>query len=300
MTGIESTALYKNASWVHAEAPTDDEIRELCTQFDLHERIIRDALDRDEIPRVDMHKNYSYIITRFAYKTSAGAFETAPLLFAINAKRLVTVSLEQLPSLRDVMPDQSDGGEHLDPAHVMLLILLKIDADYDQFIHDSSKEIRHLLEKLGTRNVGTKSFIRFVHIERDMNDFLNALQPTNAALRNLTTIASLASFSAHQDLVRTVLLNNEQSIQACEANLKSVTSIRRTYALINSHNLDRTIKILTMISVFLAIPTMYFSMYGMNIGLPWQRSTAAFAGLMVVCLLTILTAYALGRNRKIF
>ena len=147
----------------------------------------------------------------------------------------------------------------------------KIDADYDRFIHDLSGQIRRLLERLGTREVGTRSFIRFVHIEDDMNDFLGSLIPTNATLRHLVNGSSVAGFATHRELAETVILNNEQSIQTCEANLKSLNAIRRTYTLIGSHNLDRTIKILTMVSVLISIPTMFFSMYGMNIGLPGQE-----------------------------
>lgn len=300
MTGIETTALYKNSAWVHAEAPTEHEINQLCQDYGLPLKLIRDALDRDEIPRVDIGKNYTYIITRFAFKTDSGSIETAPLLFAINEEKLITVSLEKLPSLRDVIPEDEQSGERLDPAHIMLLILLKIDADYDRFIHDSSKQIRHLLDRLGSRDIGPKSLIRFVHIEEDMNDFLCALIPTNTALRHLVNDRSVPAFAKHRDLVDTAILNNDQSIQTCEANLKSLTSIRRTYTLLYSHNLDRTIKILTMISVFIAIPTMYFSMYGMNIGLPHQKSAGVFVGLMAICLLTIIVAYVIGRKKRIF
>ncbi|QQS18863.1 hypothetical protein IPL68_02275 [Candidatus Saccharibacteria bacterium] len=55
-----------------------------------------------------------------------------------------------------------------------------------------------------------------------------------------------------------------------------------------------------MVSVFISIPTMFFSMYGMNIGLPEQHNTQAFAGLIVVCLFTVVTAYFIGRKKRIF
>jgi Mg2+ and Co2+ transporter CorA len=110
-----------------------------------------------------------------------------------------------------------------------------------------------------------------------MNDFLSSLGPTNTTLRHLITSKDVHSISQHRELASTVILNNEQSIQTCEANLKSLASIRRTYTLISSHSLDRTIKILTMVSVFISIPTMFFSMYGMNIGLPEQHNRQASA-----------------------
>ncbi|MBL8121934.1 magnesium transporter CorA family protein [Candidatus Saccharibacteria bacterium] len=297
MTSLGKTTA--EPAWVHAEAPNEDEISLLCSRYGLAERFVRDALDRDEIPRVETDANYIYIITRFAFETEAGSIETAPILFALNHHKLITVSLESLPSLQEVLTHKTQANGN-DPALIMLLILLHIDAEYDRFIHDSSKQIHRLLANVGKHTLGPEAFVRFVHIEDDMNDFLSSLGPTNTTLRHLVSNKDIHGMSQHRDLVNTVILNNEQSIQTCEANLKSLTSIRRTYTLISSHSLDRTIKILTMVSVFISIPTMFFSMYGMNIGLPEQHNRQAFAGLMVVCLVTVLTAYAIGRKKRIF
>lgn len=299
MNSMHNPSASEQVPWVHAEAPSEHEVGVLCSEYGLKKRFVHDALDRDEIPRVETVDEYTYIITRFAYETDDSDIETAPILFALSEEKLVTVSLEKLPSLHEVL-GESGHVDTKDPVLIMLLILLHIDAQYDRFIHDSSKQIHRLLANIGRRSLGPDSFIRFVHIEDDMNDFLSSLVPTNTTLRHLLTNKEVPAFAHHRDMANTVILNNEQSIQTCEANLKSLTSIRRTYTLIGSHNLDRTIKILTMVSVFISIPTMFFSMYGMNIGLPEQHNKQAFGGLLVVCLITVLTAYAIGRKKRIF
>ncbi|QQS20129.1 magnesium transporter CorA family protein [Candidatus Saccharibacteria bacterium] len=300
MNSVRNLESAESSFWVHAEAPDDHEIDVLCSEYGLAERFVHDALDRDEIPRVETVGDFTYIITRFAYETDAGDIETAPILFALNQAKLLTVSLEKLPSLQEILAERNLEQNSADPVYIMLLVLLHIDAQYDRFIHDSSKQIHRLLSNIGKRALGPDSFVRFVHIEDDMNDFLSSLGPTNTTLRHLLTNKDIPSFSHHRDLVNTVILNNEQSIQTCESNLKSLVSIRRTYTLISSHSLDRTIKILTMVSVFISIPTMFFSMYGMNIGLPHAQNPKTFLGLLVICLITVLTAYVIGRKKRIF
>lgn len=294
---MTTTETNRSSNWIHAEAPTEQEVQRLVSAYGLAERYVRDALDRDEIPRVETIGEYTYIITRFAYKKRSG-IDTAPVLFALGPGRLITISLEHLPSLEEVMQDIADKAA--DPALIMLRILLYIDAAYDAFIHIASHKIRKLLQHLDKGDVGTDAFINFVHIEDDMHDFLSSLQPTNTSLRHLLNSKEAPDFARHRDLVETVILNNDQSIQTCEANLKSLGSIRRTYTLINSYRLDRTIKILTLASVFISIPTMFFSMYGMNIGLPEQHHRLAFIGMLVVCLLVVWSAYVIGRRKKIF
>lgn len=283
--------------WVHAEDPNTHEIDVLCSQYGVEPRLVRDALDRDEIPRVEPLGDYVYIITRFAFEKD-GDVQTAPILFALNHTKLVTVSCEKLPNLQNI-PALQDSKDQHDPALMMLHILFGIDAQYDTFINEITRKIRSLSGRLGKRDVGPHEFIQFVHIEDDLNDFLSALQPTNSTLRHLASESSL-HLGKHRDLVNTIVLNNEQSIQTCEANLKLLASIRRTFSLISQHHLDRTIKILTLASVFISIPTMFFSMYGMNVPLPEQHTKEAFLFVLALCVVVTWTAYFIGRKKKIF
>lgn len=296
---MNTTTKPKAPTWIHAEHPNADEIRILVDRLGLEERFIRDALDRDEVPHFESIGDYTYIITRFAYKTKEGGIDTAPILFALSSAKLITVSLEKLTAPDNILPGGLQSSSH-DPAEILLKILLDIDAEYDHFIHETSKRIRSMLRNIGRRNVKTETFIRFAHIEDDMNDFLSSLAPTNSVLKHLRDHKIVSSLGKKSALIDTVILNNEQSINTCENNLKAIDSIRRTYTLLNSSRLDRTIKILTLTSVFISIPTMFFSMYGMNVALPWMRHDAVFIGIMALCLFTVLTALVVMRKKHIF
>ena len=54
-----------------------------------------------------------------------------------------------------------------------------------------------------------------------------------------------------QDIIEDLLLNNEQSIEACNSNIKSIVNIREAYSSISSNNLNRTMKILTGATVLI-------------------------------------------------
>jgi magnesium transporter len=286
--------------WTHAEAPGEHEINVLCNEYGLTKRLLLDALDQDEIPRIEQDRHYTYIITRFAYQTSSGTISTAPMLFAISGKRLITVTSQHLPGIETILPGGNRVKTHTDPVLYMLQLLLQIDAQYDLLINHSSRTIRRLRDQLDRREVNPHDLVQFVHIEDDMNDFLSSLEPTNATLRHLLTNTVLPDFSNHKNIVNVVLLNNEQSIRICNANLKTIDAIRRTYTLISSYHLDRSIKTLTLASLFIAIPTMFFSMYGMNVSLPHQRHPFIFIGLMLLCIISGAAAYLVGRKKRVF
>src|SRR5690242_898756 len=88
---------YKRGAWVYVEAPKHDEIKKLVKDFDLTEGHLQDALDEDEMPRLEKEGDQSYIFVRFAYKTAHGDIETVPLLFIFGSDFLITVSLRRLP-----------------------------------------------------------------------------------------------------------------------------------------------------------------------------------------------------------
>lgn len=289
------------ALWTYVEAPTKAELSHLVGERGLTMRLLHDALDQYEIPRLENIGETIYIITRFAFLNNDGGVSTAPILFVLRSDELITVAKDHLPRLENLIED----GEHAltdakDPILLMLNILLEIDSQYDAIINERSKRIRHLHNRLGKRDVGIPDYIGFVALEDSLNDLLNSLEPTNAALRHLLSTDTLHDFAGHRELVDTVILNNEQSIQACTARLKSLDSIRRAYSLINAHRLDRTIKILTLASVFIAIPTMFFSMYGMNIPLPWMRAEETFIIMLFICSVLLGAAYAIGRKKHMF
>jgi magnesium transporter len=59
------------------------------------------------------------------------------------------------------------------------------------------------------------------------------------------------------------------------------------FASIVSNNLNSVMKVLTSVTILLAVPTLIASLYGMNVGLPGARDPLAFAGIValsvVVC-----------------
>jgi len=291
---------HKPGAWTYVETPTAKELEELVVKHGLSLRFLKDALDIDEIPRLETAGRDTYIFTRYAYEKSANQIETAPVLFVVNEHSLFTISAKKLPVLSDVISKASTQLETTNPVRLMLQLLHEINIQYDQFINDYHRQVRVLRDRLGKRDVGTKDFIQFVRLEDDLNDFISALEPTNAALKRLLTERSLPQFAKQRDKVDTVLLNNEQLTAACNANLKTIDSLRRTYALVASNNLDRSINWLSIAAVVIAIPTLIYSLYGMNMPLPFQKETWLFPVVLIISLLAGLAVFAYGRRKHLF
>jgi magnesium transporter len=290
---------YKRGAWVYAEAPNHEEIQSLTEQFKLTSGHLEDALDEDEMPRLEKEGDQSYIFVRFAYRAADGEIETVPLLFVFGKDFLITVSLVRLPPLEAFLSGKVEFAS-TQRAKLVLQILQQIVEQYDGFITKTSKQIKLIRSRLRGHEISNQDFIDFVMIEDELNEFLASLMPTNATLRRLLLGRYMPLFAEDQDIVEDLLLNNEQSIEACNSNIKSVVNIREAYSSISANNLNRTIKILTIITVLIMLPSMFYGMYGMNISLPFQEETWIFVGLLGFTLLVNVLVVLIARKKRLF
>lgn len=296
---LTETDDYKRGAWVYVEDPSEKEVAHLVQKFGLEQSIIEDALDENEMPRLEKEDDISYIFVRFVLKNEEGELITMPLLFIFGTELLMTVSLVRLPAL-DMFVRGKIQFATTQRAKLVLQILQQIGEHYDAYITATSKQIKLIRAHLKGHEIGNQDFIDFVTIEDELNEFLSALIPTNATLRRLMLGRYMPLFAEDQDIVEDLLLNNEQSIEACNSNMKSISNIREAYSSISANNLNRTIKVLTIATVMIAIPNLFFSMYGMNIDLPFQHHHWAFGALVLFTLILLLVTANYGRRKRIF
>jgi magnesium transporter len=290
---------YKPGSWVYVEAPSHDEIAQLVKKFELVEGHLQDALDEDEMPRLEKEGDQSYIFVRFAYKSMDGELLTAPLLFIFGGEVVITVSQIRIPALDAFMSGKLNFAT-TQRAKLVLLILQQIVEQYDGFISRTSKQIKLIRSRLRGHEISNQDFIDFVTIEDELNEFQSSLMPTNATLRRLLLGRYMPLFAEDQDIVEDLLLNNEQSIEACNSNMQSIIHIREAYTSISSNNLNRTMKILTATTVIIAVPNLFFSMYGMNLELPLQHEPWFYWLLNTFLLFLVLLSFRIARQKRIF
>ncbi len=296
---VEELKEYKRGSWVYVEAPTDAEIAGLVKQFGLDGGHLQDALDVDEMPRLEKEGEQSYIFVRFAYDKKNGDLATVPLLFIFGTEILITVSLVRLPSLDAFLKGKVDFAS-TQRAKLVLQILQQMVEHYDTLISGTSKQIKTIRSRLRGHEITNQDFIDFVMIEDELNEFLSSLMPTNATLRRLLLGRYMPLFAEDQDIVEDLLLNNEQSIEACNSNMKSIANIRDAYTSISSNNLNRTIKILTLATVMITLPNVFYGMYGMNLKLPFQDEAWAYWLVLGFTVFVTLCCFMLARRKRLF
>ncbi|HSW79809.1 MAG TPA: magnesium transporter CorA family protein [Candidatus Saccharimonadales bacterium] len=288
----------KRGSWVYAEAPTGEELAELSEQYGLDLGNLQDAMDVDEMPRLDKEDGHSYIFVRFAYKDSNDELDTAPLLIVFAGEIVFTIVPVRLPVIEKFLNGKIDFAS-TQRTKLILQLLQEIVEQYDNYISRTSKRIKYIRSRLRDHGISNKDFADFVMIEDELNEFLGALQPNNSTLRRLLIGRHIPLFEEDQDIVEDLMLNNEQSIETCNSNIKSIINIREAYTSISTNNLNQTIKILTIATVVIALPNLFYGMYGMNVPLPLQHEPWAYWVVLSVTVCVPLIGLWYAHKRKI-
>jgi magnesium transporter len=297
-TEIEEKEVFQKGAWVHAENPTKQEIASLVDIHGLDAKLIADALDKDEMPRLERSGDFVYIYVRSAVALPNSEFETLPLLIIYTPLGIITISLRALPHFADFFNGSIDFAT-TQRTKFMLRILGRFVDQYDEYITITSKQIKAIRNRLRGHEIVNKDFIDFVTIEDEINEFLAALLPAGATLRRLKLGRSIELQDDDQDVLEDLELSITQSIETCRSNIKSIINIRQAYRSISSANLNRSIKILTIVTVMITLPNIFFSMYGMNVTLPFAKEEWAFNAMAVVTVCVLIIAFIVLKRKKV-
>lgn len=261
----------KSGSWVRSEKPDEKELAILKTELELEADILIDALDPHEVPRIESEGKWIYFITRLPDTDDDFNDFTTPMLFAMQKDYVVTLSRDSLGRLWQPFIEKTQVAttQH---TKLFLTMMEAVIGQYQSRIGRMNRQMRAAtsdIEALKPKDISV-----FVEYERKLNDYLDALIPTNIALEKLLSGRWLQLYEADKDLVEDLSVDLEQLIARCKSMLRTITNVRSAYSALMDTRLNETIRLLTVITLALTIPTMLAGLYGMNVELPGKESAA--------------------------
>ena len=261
---IASNDHIKNGQWIRCERPDEAERDELVA-LGLDADLIADALDPHEVPRIEQSDGVLYFITRVPDVGDAFNSFTTPIMFALTDDHLITLSRDSLGRLWQPFIDSQRiaTSKH---RQLLLLMLDMISQQYYSRVAAINRQTRAATSDLGA--LGSRDIATLVEYERKLNDYLDALIPANTATEKLLSGKFLRLAEDDKDLVEDLSIDLEQVIVRCKSLLRTITNVRDSYRAVMDTRLNETIRLLTVITLAVTIPTMISGLFGMNVALP--------------------------------
>lgn len=266
--------------WIRAERPTDEDIAEL-DGYGIDPDILTDALDPHEIPRIEHDDGWTYFIMRVPDAGDNFNDYTTPVMFALGKDKTITVSRDLLGRLWQPFIDKTtlNTGNQAQLFIGMVEVILQSYQTRVATINRQMRAVTSNVQSLRPRDIST-----LVEYERKLNDYLDALIPTNTALEKTINprFKLLHLDDDDQDVVEDLSVDIEQVIARCKSLLRTITNVRDSYRAVMDTRLNETMRILTVVTLSMTIPTMISGVFGMNVALPISQHNIAVFWIIIM------------------
>lgn len=267
---IVESPLDQSASWINVVDPNWEEIDSLINLYGIPDDFVRDPLDTEESARVEYDEDtrYSLIILDIPVVNDTNlkvlSFITIPLGIIIGNKKIITVCNTENEFLENFSRQNINLHFH---SRFALNILLTIANHYNRNLRLLNKT-RLRIERDLKNNITNKQLYNLMEVEKSLVYFLAALKGNEAIIKKLFRLPAIKRFDEDEDLLEDLVIENNQALETTKLYTDILESITTSYASLLSNEMNNTMKTLTLFTVFLTLPTLVFSFFGMNVPLP--------------------------------
>ena len=282
--------------WVHVPDRRTD-LRAVAEDFGLDANILRDVLDRHELSRCEFKDGVSYIFVRLPSGATNGT-ATAPLLAILGPDHFFTITPHVAlspKSLEVLLTTTTDK-----PSALLVTVLVGAIVEYEQRVNALEEKIANARKRLKLHEVKNADFINFVTIDDRLNEYRSSLEGIAGVVRQLQENRHKQFRPRDIESLEDISWHIQQLLVSISASNKTITSIQNAYSTIANNTLNQRMKLLTAITILLAIPNVFYGMYGMNIALPFQHEPWAYPAMAGFTLLLILLVALLARRYRLF
>ncbi|MDN5828934.1 MAG: magnesium transporter CorA family protein [Staphylococcus equorum] len=300
---IVESPLDQSASWINVVDPNWEEIESLINLYGIPDDFVRDPLDTEESARVeyDEETRYSLIILDIPVVNDTNlkvlSFITIPLGIIIGNKKIITVCNTENEFLEEFNRQNINLHFH---SRFALNILLTISNHYNRNLRLLNKT-RLRIERDLKNNVTNKQLYNLMEVEKSLVYFLAALKGNEAIIKKLFRLPAIKRFDEDEDLLEDLVIENNQALETTKLYTDILESITTSYASLLSNEMNNTMKTLTLFTVFLTLPTLVFSFFGMNVPLPIDDHSYVSWLIVIAISLVIVTIVSafLWRKQKL-
>ena len=264
--------------WINVIAPSEEEKNFLTEKIGILPEFIKSSLDPEESSHIDYDEDYNQRLVIIDYPSADENAEgydknmlqytTLPLGIIITKGYIVTISLYENLNIDDMAQGKVKGINTNLKTRFLLLLLLRISQRYLIYLRQIDR-ISSRTEQSLHKSMQNKELIQMLGLEKSLVYFSTSLKTDEITLNKIMRGKIIKLYDEDQDLLEDVLIEIKQAIEMCNIYSNILSGTMDAFASVISNNLNIVMKVLTVITIVMAIPNIIFSFYGMNVtGLP--------------------------------
>ena len=271
----------KRKSWIHLTNPTEEEILSISKLTNIPDEIIRVPLDEEESSHIDIDDDIALVVIDMPMVSQdednpdISKYYTVPFGMIYNNDYYVTTCLKE--KALDVNVTKKLMKNFGTNKHIKLTIhilyrnaslfvnsLKQLDKD-----SDSVQKRLHLSMK-------NKELFELMSLNKSLVFLSTAINANNSVLEKIRRLDAFKQYEEDLDLIEDTIIETKQAMEMCNIHRDILTGTMDAFASVISNNVNTVMKTLTVVTIVLTIPTLVASFFGMNVDVPFQKTSLGF------------------------
>lgn len=269
-----------SGSWVNVLPPLkQEEFTELSTALKIPIDFLKDSLDIDERSRYEIEDDVKLIVIKTptennSFNDSDAFYITIPICIILTSGQIVTVNSFENEAIKKFL--NSFQNRNADKMNMMVLkVFEKITTNFQEHLKEINQRRNALEQKLYDAN-RNEELLQLMRIQKSLVYFVTALRSNELLMMKIARTKFLHLNEEEKDFLDDLIIETSQALETANTYTTILSSTLDAFASIISNNQNEVLKRLTTLTIFLSIPVLIASIYGMNVPLPFQHSPVAF------------------------
>lgn len=267
--------------WLHVTQPTTAELA-VVREFGIPAPLLDHVADIDERPRVEHVGDCVLVVMNYPLRgdeATGPPWRTLPLSVFLAPQGIVTLSQAPTSFLQPLLDGQVQGLSTDRGTEFVLRVFWQLADACLRGLREINAGVENLENEL-KRSLRNEEVLGLLDFQKSLTYFATGLKANELVLERLQRVPTMHWADQDQELLDDVRVELRQAVEMVEIADHVLSDMMDAFASIVSNNLNSVMKVLTSVTIILAVPTLIASVYGMNVGLPGAHSPLAFAGIV--------------------
>ncbi|WP_028922450.1 magnesium and cobalt transport protein CorA [Pseudonocardia acaciae] len=268
--------------WIGLLNPSEEEIRSVAAEFDLHHLAVEDAIDAHQRPKLERYDDTLFVVLRPArYVDPVEVVEVGEVHLFLGRDFVVALRHAQEPDLTQVRSRLEENPEllKLGPFAVLYTVLDQVVDDYGPVLDGLQKDVDEIEVQVFDGDPGASR--RIYQLSREVIEFQRAVDPLTELLDNLRDVLKGRAGEADLELrrmLRDVADHHARVVERTDGFRQLLTNILTVNAALvaqrqneemtrlteASYQQNEQVKRISAVAAILFAPTLIAGIYGMN------------------------------------
>ena len=283
----------KKYYWRVVDVSNIADVETLETKFDLTEEMAEYVLDSNERARVEYDgKNLLVVIHVPAFTQNNGHYETRSIKFFVDSESIFMFVTYDTNYIVPLIEKYIQSEEASSPMMLLFLSLFVISDSFLPILDKLNEERLHLNRRL-RMNTNDKGIWDLSDLEVGLIYLGAATRQNVVAIRQMRITSAIKKCNeAEKEELEAAYIEAKQASDMAEMATSIVEQMSGMYNNLINIKLNETMRIMTIWSLLMTIPTVISGFFGMNVDLPLAKVEG---GWIIITVITAVLLWAMWK-----